>query len=128
MSLVILRTQDADLTRVQQNVAKELAALEEALPSAKNPSTPITADYAVKLTDVLVLANPASDINVTLPAFSTWVGQELKVKNISNAATVHMRGQFVNGAFQLIDGFAPYDVPSGTCVTVYSDGFRGWIV
>lgn len=122
MSLTILRTQDADLNRVQQNVKSELDAIQGQIPAKKTPVTPITADYSVKLTDVLVLATPVTDINVTLPVVSTCVGQSFTVKNKSTDAVVHMRGQYVGGAFQLVDGVAPYDVPGGAGVTCYSTG------
>lgn len=126
--LVILQTDDADLTRVQQNVAKELDALEQRLPSRKTPSTSITSDYSVRLTDVLVLALPAADINVTLPNVSTCVGGQFTVKNLSTDAIVYLRGQYVGAAFQEIDQEQRYAVPAQTSVTCYSDGKRWWIV
>lgn len=128
MALTVLRDVDSDLVRVQQNVAQELASLEKRLPSKRTPSTPITADYQVRLTDVLVLALPATDINVTLPDVATCVGQSFTVKNLSTAAVVYLRGQYVAGAFQQIDQEAKYAVPAQTSVTCYSDGARWWIV
>lgn len=128
MALVVLSDVGADLVRVQLNVKKELDALEVKLPTKKKPSTPITADYAVKLTDTLVLALPATNINVTLPDVATCLGQTFTVKNLSTAAVVSLRGQYVGAAFQEIDQTQRYDVPSQTSVSCYSDGVRWWIV
>lgn len=128
MSLDVIRTADPDLTRVQQNVAKELAAVASRLPTKKRPSTPITTDYTVQLTDVLVLAKPEADINVTLPDVATCVGEEFTVKNLSSNAIVHLRGLYALGAWQAIDEQERYDVPSETSVSCYSDGKKWWIV
>jgi hypothetical protein len=128
MALEIIRTVDSDLTRVQQNVAKELGAIERRIPAKKTPSTPITTDYSVKLTDVLVLALPETDINVTLPDVGTCVGQSFTIKNLSTAATVFVRGLYVGAAFQQVDQQDRYDCPAQTSVTCYSDGVRWWIV
>lgn len=128
MALTVLRDVDSDLVRVQQNVKKELDALELKVPGKKKPSTPVDADYAVKLVDTLVLALPATDINVTLPDVATCVGETFTVKNLSTAAVVYLRGQYVGGTFQEIDQAQKYAVPSQTAVSCYSDGKRWWIV
>ncbi len=128
MALKILRTADNDLTRVQQNVKEELDAIQEVLPTKKQPSTAITADYSVRLTDVLVLATPAADINVTLPDVATCVGETFTIKNLAPDAIIHVRGLYRNGAAQVIDGASPYDIPGGTALTVYSDRAKWWVI
>jgi hypothetical protein len=123
MALTIIRTDDADLTRVQQNVKTALDQLQAQIQSKKTPATRISADYAVQLTDVLVVAQSATDINVTLPAAGTCAGQTFMIKNKAQTdVLVRVRGQHVDGAFQLVEGVAPYDIPQGTCVTCYSTG------
>jgi hypothetical protein len=125
--LTVLNTPDANLNRVQANIKAELDALQAQVPAKKTPYTPITSDYSVRLTDVLVLATPVTDINVTLPAAQTCVGERFTVKNKSTSALVNVRGQHLNGAFQTIDGQAPYVVPSDAAITVHSIG-TGWEV
>lgn len=127
MAFTILHTADADLNRVQQAVKAEFDLLQAALPASRKPSTPITADYSVRLTDVLVLARAATDINVTLPDLRTCVGREFTVKNLSADSIVNVRGFYVNLAFQTIDSVSPYRIPTGTSLTVYSDGANWWV-
>lgn len=128
MGLVILRTDDGDLNRVQQNVARELERIEGKLPSSRVASVLVSADYQVRLVDQLVLCKAAADINVTLPEVSTCAGRSFIVKNLATAANVNVRGVYRDGAAQAIDGASPYVCPWGTALTCYSDGKAWWVV
>lgn len=131
MALQIIRTADADLSRVQQNVKSEFARLEGTIPSPRTPSTKVTADYTVQLTDSLVLCGPALPVtcNITLPFAASCSGLAFTVKNISAAGTVLVRGQVNDGAREPIDGQAmPGALAAGKSVTCYSDGVAWWVV
>lgn len=128
MAFLVIPTDNADLMRVQLNIKKELDALELQLAPPGKPSTPVTTDYTVTLNDILVLANPVSTLNVTLPEVSTCPRRTFTIKNVSAAGLVSVRGLFVLGVFQSLENVQRYDIPSGTSVTCYSDGSKWWVV
>lgn len=128
MALTILRDVDADLVRVQQNVAGEIAKLEAAVPAKNALNTSITDDYSIKLTDAIVLALPPSSLNVTLPDARACFGQSFTVKNCSTAGTVVIRGSYVNGLFQQVDQQGKITLAGLTAARCYSDGKRWWVL
>ena len=127
LMLELLRDVDFNLTRVQQNVAKEFARVEGLIPSSSTtkPSY-VSADYTVKLTDSVILASPVATLNVTLPDASVCSGQRFTVKNKgATPQTVNVRGATVAGTAQTIDGGATYGLAQGARVTLLSIG-TGW--
>lgn len=125
--LELINTPDGDLDRVQQNVKKETDALASALPSKTARAIAVTADYAAKLTDAIVLANPVTVCSVTLPPAAAAKGLRFTVKNTSTAGTVYVRG-YQAGAVDLIDGAARRPLTPGAWATCYSDGIAWWVL
>ena len=126
----VIRTADADLSRVQDNVAAEFKRVESVIPSPRTPSTKVTADYTVKLTDTLILCGPQmpATLNITLPPAATCKRLSFTVKNISATGLVNVRGAFINGARETLDGATIAPCPSGASFTCYSDGVSFWVV
>ncbi len=126
--LELLRGASPELDRVQQNVAKELSRLDALLPRTRTPATYVTTDYLVKVTDALVLCTPIVAMNLTLPPAGPLAGLTFTIKNKSDpGVTVDVRGAFVNGASQPVDGVTPYALTVGLAITVWSTG-TGWEV
>jgi hypothetical protein len=126
--LVLLTTADADLDKVQQNVKKELDALEAAQPSPRAPFVLVTADYAIKPADGIVLANPLTSCSVSLPPAAPSRGLRFTVKNASTAGTVYVRGFYSATAPELIDGVARRTLAAGASATCFSDGAAWWAI
>lgn len=130
MGLQVIRTPDVDLSRVQQNVKAECDRIDARIPTQRTPSIKTTSDYTVQLTDSLVLCGPAmpSTLNITLPFSAPCRGLTFTVKNISAAGLVNMRGAYVGGVRELIDGIMPYPLAAGAKAACFSDGVAWWVV
>lgn len=122
-----IRTGDADLDRVQQNVAAALAG--DAAALVKFTYLTGVAKQAVVDSDEIVIADVTNgQADAFLPPAGVAKGRKIVFKAIASAGAfvfdVHAAG--VNGVQQVIDDVASVTLTSGGKVTLVSDGKQWW--
>lgn len=121
MSVKQIKTDDADLTRVQQNVANAF----DALPVDGDPNfvTTSAAQYRIDGTETYVFVNAASNaVTVVLQAGASSAPVIKRIDKSTQKATV----QAADGA--LIDGAATFALAALAALRLVFDGKAWWSV